>query len=300
MLNDLQAAEYARAKKLQGFFAITGNPEIINSYTPFKNQRLLFNNNVLTFEGLMQGKDASGKTTTATKGLAKVDAARLWAPILSKTMAYALHIEDLVLQGKVNFSEAQIGVINDGDFLGFANDLNSNVFTDALMTNTEFMTYEVIADDIAAALAQSVTFNGMIGAGTNIDSTSTVANDKINAVIKLIHEGNIKQFDLLVSHFKITQPDFFEGYFINSELIVIHRHQGVQGIATVDGVVSALPVISIVDTDKSTSPNFEGVYSITHVYNGMRQVKGVMAGKPDQVKNIHIRPGHIEKLNFDF
>ena len=299
MLNDNQEDEYTRDLKLQAFFAIEGNTTIINTYLPFKNQRTSFNNHVLTMEGYMPQKDASGKPITETKEEVKINASTLWAPILAKTLGYANHINDNTLQAAVHFTEAQILAINDGNFLQFATNLNTNVFTETLMTNEEFITYEVTADEISAALARSTTFNGMIGQADNVDSTSTIASDNIDATIKLTHI-DIDQLTLFVQHFKITQPDFYAGFFINSHKVESHHHQGIQGIVTKDGEPTKDAVISILDTTKSTTPDFEGHYSLIKVKNGNRQAKCTTPGKPDQIKTIYIRKGHIEKLNFDF
>jgi hypothetical protein len=300
MLNDDQSREYNRAKKLKEFFIIPANTTILNSFAPFKDRVTIFYGNFGLFDSYVPKKDASGKPITELKDALKREQAQLWAPILSLTHGYAIVTHNTVLAGAVNYTEEELYGMKDSDVLGFATHLNTDIFTVAFLADAVFATYNVTDTMVTAALAKSNEFNSKIGVASTVQHGASVASSDIDAVIGKIHE-DINLLDLLVVNFASTQPDFVEGYNLNKHKDEIGvRHQGMQGVVRIGGVVTDKAVVSVVGTSKSAGTDLAGHYALIKVKQGLMQVKCEVPGKPPVEVTHRVIRGKISELNFDF
>ena len=298
MLNDIQSREYNRASKLSTFLNTSANTAIWSPYGPFKKRVVRFNDQFTIFTSLVPEKQQNGKGITLTKSQLQIKLANEWGDILTKTLDYAIDNSLTTLQAAVNYSADDIIKMKDSEIFGFAQNLNTNVFTAALMADTEFLTYEVTATAIAAALLDASNFNDLIGDAKVIDSTAAIASADIDATILKI-KSTIASMNRLKVHFSTSNPSFVSGFDINSKRddVGIH-HTGITGIITIGGVPSPKGAITV--GNKTTNPDLYGKYTLIKIFHGDHPVTATVPGLPPKTVIHHFISGHIDQLDFEF
>jgi hypothetical protein len=297
MLNQIQNAELTRALRFKKF--MNDNATIFNGYAPFKSAYDSFIVNTTTLETQATLKEASGKGITITKdGLKRKVSADL-GEVLAITLEYAKAKKDDGMITLVKFPESYVYKLDDANVLPFITNLINKVFTTALLTNADFVPYGITAAKITAIVADATSFDSKIGNADVVDASVSTANKNINDAIDDIHE-NITTMTNLVSHFKTANPNFIDGFYQNSQLIILgKRHTGIEGIATKDGIPQAGILVAIEGTNKMAVTDKDGHYAIIKTKPGNITIKTTKDGIVFSTKNIQINRGHIESLNFE-
>jgi hypothetical protein len=295
-LNDAQAREYNRAKKLNKF--LLDQNAVWTGYGPFKKRVIAFRANLTIFTDLVPVKEQSGVATTLTKTQLKLKIANETGDFLSKSLDYAIDNSNTTMEAQVHFSADDILHFKDSEILGFLTNLNTNTFTSTLMADADFITYEVTATDIATALTDAGTFNELIGNATVINTDSSVAGSDIDAVITLIRT-NIASMLRLIVHFNISNPAFIEAFDINSKKanIGVH-HTGSEGQITIGGVSSEKGTVAV--GSKTVGPDILGHYSLIKVRPGNRRITATVPGLAPKSIIHHFISGQIDNIDFDF
>ena len=297
MLNQIQNAELTRALRFKKF--MNDNATIFNGYVPFKSayDSFIVNTGILETQATL--KEASGKGITITKEGLKRKVSVDMGETLATTLEYAKAKKNDGMIALVKFSENYIYHLDDANVLPFITNLINNVFTTALLTNADFIPYGITSAKIATIAADAISFDGKIGNANVVDSGVSTANKNINDTIDGIHE-NFTTMTNLVSHFKTANPNFIDGFYQNSQLIILgKRHTGIEGMVTKDGIPQAGITVAIEGTNKKTVTDNDGHYVIIKTKPGNITIKTTKNGTDNAAKHIQINRGHIESLNFE-
>ena len=297
MLNQIQNAELTRALRFKKF--MNDNATIFNGYVPFKLAYDSFIVNTATLETQATLKEASGKGITITKEGLKRRVSVYMGELLAITLEYAKAKKNDGMIALVKFPKSYIYKLDDANVLPFITNLINNVFTTALLTNADFIPYGITSAKIATIAADAISFDGKIGNANVVDSGVSTANKNINDTIDGIHE-NFTTMTNLVSHFKTANPNFIDGFYQNSQLIILgKRHTGIEGMVTKDGIPQAGFTVAIEGTNKKTVTDNDGHYVIIKTKPGNITIKTTKNGTDNAAKHIQINRGHIESLNFE-
>ena len=288
MLTHFQFNEYRRFKTLNNFYDVPANAAIIITFVPFKDRVTIFKSNFATLDSLLPKKDVDGKGITTDKATLKHTISDALAILCRKTRAYALTNNLGQLASDMNVNASKINHVNDEDFEAFVNTKTGIIA--AQIPDAAFTPYGIVAGDLTAIDNQANDFNNAIGQATTATSAGTVANTDINKAIKLL-EADIIIFDLLIEHFRVTNPDFFQGYHINSTVEDIGVHH-----TTLEG--TTIPGTIIKAAGKEVTADINGHYSITRLKAGDILVEATAPGKPPISQVVRITRGHTQTVNF--
>jgi hypothetical protein len=225
MINQEQSREFTRCTKLAQFLGT--NQPVYAGFAPFAEEVTDFDNNMLVFINLIPDKNVTTTGITEDKTALKEKVAVALGLICGKTYSYALKQNNEELAAQVNTTAYKIFRIKDSDLHGFAANI-VEVIT-PLLTDTEYIKYGVTAATLDAVMQTVNDFTALIGKADVTGSGSTVASAAIDKVIDKLRL-NIKHFDLLIDEFSATNPEFVNGYHINSEVQNTGiRHSGIEG-----------------------------------------------------------------------
>ena len=302
MLANLQSQEYNRAQKLNNFFSTHGT--IISTYVPFEDEVTSFNTNFTFFRDNIVAKDTSGTgITTAQKGLkAKIGIGV--ANICMPACAYANKYGNTKLAADMCYGKSDITKLKEGDVLGavirIANALSP------LMTNTDFIKYEITSQMLSDVMADATLFNSNIGKASLEEDTSNIANKNINLAIKALRE-NIKQFDRLVNRFTATHPLFVSGYKTASMLDNTGtHHSGFEGIIISGADKKPIKQARIValgikakqnGKDKAAETDLIGYYELIKMRAGDYEVTFSADGFTAKTMTLRVERGKIKKID---
>ena len=188
--------------------------------------------------------------------------------------------------------------MKDTEILGFVNKIVKIITP--LLEDVVFKTYGITAVLLGAYSTLATTFNGQIGLVSTIVNSGTVANDNIDATIKLIH-GNIGMMGLLLPTFQLLNPNFVTGFNLNAKVVDLGvHHGGVTGNITLESTGEALVDIKveILDTLKTDTSDLLGNYSIIKIKpcTAIIQVSGRNVVTQKVTHTFH--KGRIDTLNF--
>ena len=168
-----------------------------------------------------------------------------------------------------------------------------------LLANTDYLPYGITDAALSDIIDKTTAFNNLIGRAGEKQSGNTTANTAINAQIKKLHD-NITQLDLLVDEFEASNPQFVQGYHINSAVdnIGVH-HTAIEGKVMMAGTPVTNATVAIQDTDKTAITDLKGYYRIERIMPGDYEVAVSANSKGTKSKVLHISRGRIEEVNFD-
>ena len=295
MLTTDQSRDYDRFKKLQTFFNLKQN--VYAAFQPFADEVNLFNENFAALEELAPDKNVTSTGITATKRELKQKIAAALALVCRKTRAYAIRYNNADLAAQTNTRDDLIFKMRDADLFGYAKTIQGVV--QPLLGDTNFIAYGITQEQLDSIVTDAQNFNSMINAADVVASGSTVANTAINGAIDILHT-NIQQFDLLIDEFAENNPDFVEGYHINSALNNTGvRHSGIEGkVHTQTGAALSGAIIQLQGTTKKAVTDLNGVYRVERAMPDDYLVVCTVEGYEPKTVMHHISRGKIDELNF--
>ena len=238
---------------------------------------------------------ASG-ITTDKRSLKQKIAAQL-ALVCSKTMAYAERYNNAELSAQTNTGENLIFRMKDAALPAYAQSVNNLVAP--LLNNADYTEYGITQAVLDALLADAQRLNSMIGAADVMASNGTVPNTAINKTLTKLR-SNIKQLKRLIAEFATSNPDFVQGFQINSAIDKAGtRHSGIEGTVTnkAGGTVSGATV-QLEGTAKTAVTDLNGYYRIDRVATNDYNVVCSAPGYTTQTVMHHISRGKVDALNF--
>ena len=295
-LNNIQSSEENRGVTIKAYLELDANKAIYSSYTPFSRAYASFLANLTLFEEEAKNKEkvAAG---VVTKTDTKSSIANRGGLYLGLTSDYALQVKNSGLKKMVDYSEYDILKMKDSDILPFVTGLVKNVFTNALLTDSVFIKYNVTALQITSLAADAVSFNQNIGTIKEDSNSSSSANDNMNMIIDNMHL-DIESMDKTIQFFTNDFPEFTNGYYKNKVLIKLGiRHEGVFGKVTKGGIPQESAEVSM--GDKMVLSDAEGNFSKYHK-NGKVIVTVKLVTGESLTKSTEIIWRKMTELNFEF
>lgn len=296
MINQEQSREFTRCTKLAHF--LNDRNTVYADFVPFAEEVTDFLSNMAAFMDLIPDKNITTTGITEDKTTLKQKVATPLGLVCSKTHSYALKQGNDDLAARVNTTAYKIFRIKDTDLQGFVTSI-IEVIT-PLLTDTEYIKYGVTAAKLEAIAQTAADFTSLIGKADVTGSTSTVANTAIDKVIDKLRE-NIKHFDLLVDEFSETNPDFVNGYHINSEVENTGiRHSGIEGyVHTKTGDIITGATVQLENTTKSAVTDLRGYYHIDRARPDDYMVACSAAGFTAQSILHHISKGRTDEMDWE-
>ncbi len=298
MITQEQSREYTRCTKLSQF--LNQNATVYSSFQPFADEVTSFNANVTSFTNLIQDKNGDNTGITADKTALKHSIADALGLVCRKTYSYALINNNQQLAAQVNTRADKIFKMRDADILGYAMEIGQVITP--LLTDPNYIPYGVTAAQLTAIGTDATNFNNMIGKADVANSSNTVANAAIDAIIDALRL-NIKHMDLLVDEFEATDPGFVQGYHINSSVDKTGiRHSGIEGYVHAGGATNmpvAGAVIVLQNTTKSAVTDLNGYYLLDRVPANDYMVVCSANGYTSQSKLHHVSLGKIDEMNWE-
>jgi Carboxypeptidase regulatory-like domain len=294
-LSLIQSREYNRCQKLDNFF--DKNSSIISTYVPFAEEVTDFLANLELFKSYVPEKGINGGAVTTNQNILRKKLSINIGNICATACAYAKKYNNPKLAADVCYNKSTVLQTKDSDMLGIAARVSAALTP--LLQDTNFIKYGITQPMLTGMLADATVFDSNIGKAGLIDSGSSIANKKINAVIKLL-KGNIKQFNQLVNMFAAAHPDFIAGYKINSaaDNTGIH-HNGIDG--TITSAATGKPIKGVViatkDGKKITKSTITGMYELIKMRAGDYEVSFSAAGFETKTIALHILRGKITTLD---
>ena len=168
-----------------------------------------------------------------------------------------------------------------------------------LLNNADYTQYGITQAVLDALLADAQRFNSMIGAADIMASNGAVANTAINKTLTKLR-SNIKQLNRLIAEFATSNPDFVQGFQINSAIDKTGtRHSGIEGTVT-NKAGSAIngATVQLEGTAKIAVTNLNGYYRIDRVATNDYNVICSAPEYTAQTVKHHITRGKVDALNF--
>ena len=295
-LNQIQNSESVRAQAIKAFMEIPANKTIYSTFKPMKRGYLSFLDHLGQFDIEAKNKLKSSDGIVTKDDLKSSIAKRLGMD-LKLTKDYAIQSKNSGMKVLVNFSEKAIYKMNDADILPFVNNLKAKVFTDALFINTDFVDYEVTSIEFAGIVTDAITFNGMTGEVKEDSNSSSTSNDKLDAIIDLMHL-DFESMDNTIDKLSENYPDFVAGYHKNKVLTVLGvHHEGATGVVRMNGVIQPGAGIKVVDGKKKAVADSGAIYKI-YLTIGLHILEASNATGHKQRKTIEV--SHRKMLDCDF
>jgi hypothetical protein len=249
---------------------------------------------------LLPKKSVDNKGITDEKDIRKLKVADYWfSNVLSKAKAYAFKVKNKELAVKVDFSQSEVEELRDGDVQPFCLGVK-NVLT-PLIGDVIFDTYGIDAPVLNAGMTTADDFKAYIGKTKNANADKTVAGGSIGLEFTQLRENN-DQFDLLIEHWKTSNPDFYNGYqAINVEDDIGIRHTGIEGTITKksDGTPLKDVVIKNLTKNKAVKAGLTGFYSLIKQMPGECEIEVSLAGYKTIKKIVKMKRGKILDMDWE-
>ncbi len=295
MLTANQSRNYTRCQRLSIF--LSANNSVYSTYIPFANEAQNFTINFSLLKSLMPSKDIKGNGITTIQKDLKLKIAGSVGSICDTACAYAEQYGNTKLLTDICHNKTDVLRQKDADVRPFV--LHIVNILQPLLGDADFMQYEITQTMLGAVMTDATAFNDNIGKAGVIDNGSSVANQNINGVIKLL-DKNVKQFDRLLNRFTRTHPDFVSGFRINAALeqTGVH-HTGLEGVVTDATTKAAIKNarIEIESKKKEAVTNAAGNYSIISMRGGECEIAISAPGYTTKKVKMHILQGKVAKLN---
>ena len=295
--NKVQNEEFVRGVTFQTYME---EPEVKNIYSgflPFKKKYDSFRDHFGGFQDEAKNKNKSKAGTLTKEGLKKSISKRL-AIYLGFTKDYAIDKMNDGLKLLVSYSESDIQDMKEGNLLEFINTLMKDVFKTSLMTDVDFMTYNITAIKLSTLVADAVLYNSMVGTVNTGGNNSSSANDKMDEFMNLIHL-DFASMDLTVKEFEESNPDFVLDYHKNKTIIDTGtRHEGFKGFVRKNGVLEPASMVEIVGTNKTTVSGNDASFKM-YCRPGTIKVQAKNANGDSQTKEIVVTHRNMTDVDFD-
>jgi len=295
MLNAEQSRNFDRCQRLSVY--LNANTLVYSTYNPFKRGVNGFNTNFSLFKDYATQKNTDGTSITTIQKELKNKIGMNVADVCSTATAYAEEQGNLKLAAAMRYRKTDVLKCKDPDVyglvLGIVNALQP------LMSDEQFAEFGITQGMLGSVMDDATTFSNNLGTASVADSNSSIANQKINDVIKLL-DRNVKQLDRLISKFAATHPDFVAGYYINAALENPGtRHTSIEGTVTI--AATGQPVrdanVAIIGTNKDAITDLLGNFAIVRMYGGDYEVAVSVPGIAIKTLTVRVQQGKTAKLN---
>ena len=210
-----------------------------------------------------------------------------------KSKAYAFKVKNTELAVKLNYSQAEIEDLRDGDVQPFCKGVK-DVLT-PLLADVIFMTYGVDGTALTTGMTKADEFKDYIGKTKDANTEKTVAAGSIDLEFTQLRENNV-QFRLLVEHFKTSHPDFYNGFIaVDVEDDIGIRHTGLEGNVKKksDGTPLKDAVIKNLTKNKAVKSGLTGFYSLIKQMPGDCEIEVSLTGYKTIKKIMKLKRGKI-------
>ena len=295
MLNEMQSRNYNRCQKL--FMYLTDHTTVFSTYTPFNKEKQTFDLNFDMFKDYISQKHTDGTTVTSIQKELKSKIGLQVANICATATVYAEQYNNPTLAAQVCYTKSDIIKLKDADVYTLVQSMVNALFP--YLTDTHFMEYDITQEMLDAAMTNATAFRNNIGKGTVIDNGGSIANQKINEVIKQL-DKNVKTFDRLINRFAATHPDFVAGYRINATLeSASTRRTGIEGTITdaASGKTIANALVVVVGKNKEAVTDGMGNYAIISMYGGEYEIAVSATGFTGKTVQVRVMQGKTIKVN---
>ena len=290
--------EYNRNKVVKKYFA--DNQTKVDAYGPLKTAQTTFTNHLGEFEELIPGKDVTTKGITEDKDSIRLTIATTYAPYCLNTRAFAIRYGLTDLAANMNFTETKIMRIADGELQPFVVAINKFITDDAL-PDPNFAEYEIDATALADGLTLANKFKTRIGKASSVD-------DAVTAVIQDLIDKNddlrddVTNFTLLMSRYKTTDKNFFNGFEAAKKIddIGVH-HAGIEGTCTKNGnPLKDVTVTCVQFPKKIDKTDVIGHYELMNIRPGSYEFTFTHATEGSKTIIIKIERGKIKTVDVAF
>ena len=294
MLNEAQSRNYSRCQKLHLYLG--DNQPIYSTYVPFNKEAQSFASNFSLFQEYTTKKKTNGTVITLEQKELKNRLGTQVGDICAMATVYAEQYNNPTLAAAVAITKSTVMAHKDPDVYGLVQGVVNTL--QPLLTDVHFMDFDITATMLDALMDDAATFRDNINKGSVIGAGGSIANQKINEVIKLL-DKNVKTFDRLINKFSAAHPEFVAGYRINATLEnPPARYTGIEGAVTSEatGAPVANALVSVKKRDKETTTGGDGSFSIVSMYGGDCEIVVSAAGFATKTITVHIPRGKIIKL----
>lgn len=298
MITQEQNREYNRSSKLEQYLAKDQSKSVYAGYEPFNDEATDFDGNFESLTQLIPDKNHVTTGITTDKRGFKQRISDELGLVCRKTYSYALKYNNSELAAQVNTRADLIFKMRDADLLGYAQGIEEIITP--LLNDANYIKYGVTAKQLGDIVADATTFNSMIGEADVTGSENTVANTAIDKVIDKLRL-NIKHMDLLVDEFAESNPEFVQGYHLNSEVDKTGiRHSGIEGyVRTKEGEPVANATVKLQGTTKTAVTDLKGYYHIDRAHPDDYMVECSAEGYATQTKLHHISLGKTDEMDWE-
>jgi hypothetical protein len=295
MFTEIQSLAYTRCQKLTTFFS--EQAAIYTLYPPFASEVQSFLANFSQFQAFAPQKAFLGNGITSAKTALKKSIAQTGGAICKTATAYALKYANAGLAAQISQTQNSIFKLKDPSILPFALNLSKNL--QPLFADPNFLPYQITTQMLSNLITNATIYNNSIGQAPLAKSVSTVANQNINATIKLLNK-NIRQFRLLLHNFATINSAFAtECRLLCAWQNPVPHHSGFRGLIT--DAATGLPLpnarIAIEGTKKSAIAGLSGNYELIKMHPGNYQITFSAPNYTTKTIVFHITRGNIATLD---
>ena len=296
-LNKLQQQEYRRSKKLSVHFK--QRQTIVNTYAPLKAKQTAFDLHLQQLSDLASQIIYTSKGTTRQKAKLKKQTGHFYHNICSLTRSFLISTENRELAPNFKITARKITGMADGNVLATIVKINQLIQKEILPL-PGFSAYGITLATLNQGLSIAQQFNNSIGAAPASNAKKTALRKAIDKQIHLL-KNDILEFDLLITHFTITNPNFY--YSFKAAKKIKHygiRHNILKGTVTLGGKIQPKAEITCAEQKKSTTTNLHGEYILARTRAGLREITCTIPNHLPQTKIIKIIKGKTLQLNWEF
>lgn len=195
------------------------NDHIWETDVPFKIAFELF---VAKLPEIEQNRNQQSKNLTGLtqeKNQKKLDLAQKAYYIANRLQSYAEVNQKLELLNKVNFTENILSRMRETNLIGVC----TQILDSAKAELANLSIYKVTQDNVDALKAALKTYQNILGKPRAAKSTTVTATANLPQLFKETNEILKKRLDRDIEVFKISHPDFYNGYFSSRKVIKVNK-----------------------------------------------------------------------------
>lgn len=295
MLNEAQTRNYNRCQKLNLFLG--AHQSVYTKYIPFSKEAQTFTANFSLFQEYAYQKNTDGASVTLEQRELKSKIALSAASICSTATVYAEQYNNARLALAVNFTKSEVLRQKDPDVYGLVLGITNTL--QPMLADVNFMDYDITATMLNDLMKDATTFRDNINKANVVENGGSIANQRINEVIKQL-DKNVKIFDRLIDRFAATHPDFVAGYRINAALeSPATRHTRIEGVITdaATGKPIANALVTMVGKNKEAVSDNTGSYSIVGMHSGEYKITVSATGYTTVTTTVQVERSKTATLN---
>lgn len=295
MLNDVQSRSYERSQKLHLY--LNENGPVYSSYVPFNKEVQNFTFNFNSYREFTIKKNTNGAGLTQEQKELKNRIAVQAGDICATAAVYAEQYNHPMLAAAMRITKSTVLAQKDPDVYGLVQDVVNAL--QPHFSDPHFLEFDITASALGDLMNDATIFRDNIKKSSVVENGGSLANQKINEIIKLL-DKNVKTFDRLINKFSAAHPDFVAGYRINAALENAPvRNTGVEGIIT--GATTGKPVagalVSIPQRRKQAMTDKDGKYSIISMYAGAYEMEITAPGFDTKTIAVQVNRGKVAPMN---